>query len=137
MKKTARVFYNIACAIGCLVGIWHFSAPYSNQWYSYIPDAPIEIIQSINYINFCFSLLLSGFSLLLIMVQKKLFGGLKELKAFYAFYTLVWLSRVIIQLVWPWPSGLQLWLSIAFSVEFLLTLVPLLYLIKGTPDMNR
>lgn len=137
MKKIARVLYNVSCVIGSLVGIWHFFAPYSNKWYSYIPNAPTEILQSINYINFCFSLMLSGISLLLIIVQKKLFDGSRELKAFYAFYTLIWLSRVIIQLIWPWPSNLQLWLGIAFSMEFIFTLVPMLYLIKGVPNMNK
>jgi len=47
MKKLVVVLLNIACIIGCLVGIAHFFAPYSFQWYSYIPDAPIEIYQSI------------------------------------------------------------------------------------------
>jgi len=55
MKKVAKVFFNIACIIGCAVAVWHFTVPYSTKWFSYIPDAPIEIIQSIKYINFCFS----------------------------------------------------------------------------------
>ena len=128
MTKISKVFFNIACIIGCMVGLWHFFAPYLSQWFSYIPDAPTEIYQSINYINFCFSFFLAGFSLLLIFVQKKLFDGSKELKLFYAFYTLIWLTRIIIQLVWPWPSGLQLWLVVAFSTEFIFVLVPMIHL---------
>ncbi len=127
MKKVVMVFFNIACTIGCIVGILHFFAPYSFNWYSYIPDAPIEIYQSINYINFCFSFMLTGISLLLIIVQKQLFANLKELKIFYVFFVLVWLSRVIIQIVWPWPSGLQIWLVIAFAMEFIFTLIPMIY----------
>lgn len=128
MKKTARIFFNIACIIGLTVGIMHFFAPYAFKWYSYIPDAPKEIYQSINYVNFCFSLLLAGISVLLITVQKRLFEGQKELKIFYAFYVLVWLARVIIQIVWAWPSGLQIWLVVAFTLEFIFTLIPLVYL---------
>lgn len=56
MKKIVMVFFNIACMISCMVGILHFFTSYSFKWYSYIPDAPIEIYQSFNYINFCFSL---------------------------------------------------------------------------------
>jgi hypothetical protein len=130
MKKISRVSFNIACIIGALVGIWHFFAPYSSKWFSYIPNAPIEILQSINYVNFCFSFLLLGISLLLIVVQKKLFKGSIELIAFYTFYTLVWFSRILIQLVWPWPSSLQLWLVVAFSTEFVFSIIPLVYLIR-------
>ncbi len=49
MSKISKVFFNMACIIGIIVGSWHFFVPYSSKWFSYIPDAPTEIIQSINY----------------------------------------------------------------------------------------
>lgn len=131
MKKIVMVFFNIACMISCMVGILHFFTSYSFKWYSYIPDAPIEIYQSFNYINFCFSFLLAGFSLLFLIVQRKLFDDSKELNIFYAFFTLIWFSRIIIQLIWPWPSSLQLWLVIAFTMEFIFTLIPMIYFLKN------
>lgn len=132
MKKTVVVFFNIACIISCIIGIGHFFAPYSFKWYSYIPHAPIEIYQSINYINFCFSFLLAGISLLLIIVQKQLFADSKELKIFYTFFVLIWLSRVIIQIIWPWPSSLQIWLVTGFTMEFIFALIPMIYFLKNT-----
>lgn len=126
MRKTAKVFFNIACIISILVAIWHFFVPYSSNWFSFIPDAPTEIFQSINYINFCFSFMLAGIGLLLMIVQKKLFEGSKELKAFYVFFALIWFARIIVQLIWPWPSNLQLWLVVAFSTEFIFTLIPMM-----------
>lgn len=137
MKKIAIIFFNLACIIGLSVGIGHFFAPYSFEWYSYIPDAPVEIYQSINYINFCFSFLLAGLSLLLLIVQKQLFTGSKELKLFYAFFVLVWLSRVIIQIVWAWPSGLQTWLVTGFITEFIFALIPMLYLTGKNGHRNE
>lgn len=131
MKKTAQALFNVACIISCTVGVLHFFAPYFFRWYSYIPDAPLEIYQSINYVNFCFSFLLAGFSLVLLFVQKQLFSGTKELRLFYAFFVLVWLSRVVIQIVWPWPSSLQIWLVIAFTIELLLTSVPMVYFLQN------
>jgi magnesium-transporting ATPase (P-type) len=125
MKKAPLVFFNIACIIGILVGLGHFIVPYAFSWYSYIPDAPKEIIQSINYVNFCFSFLLTGLSLLLILMQRRLFGDLRELKAFYVFFVLVWVSRVVIQLLWPWPSPLQRWLVMGFVSELVLAAIPL------------
>lgn len=136
MKITAKVFFNIACIIGVIVAVWHFSVPYSSKWFSYIPDAPLEIIQSINYINFCFSFLLAGISLLLIIMQKKLFDDSGELRIFYAFFTLIWLSRIVIQLIWPWPSSLQLWLVVAFSTEFIFALIPMIYIIGTVPKQE-
>jgi hypothetical protein len=131
MKKIVMIFFNIACMISGMVGILHFFAPHFFNWYSYIPDAPIEIYQSFNYINFCFSFLLAGFSLLFLIVQRKLFDDSKELNIFYAFFTLIWFSRIIIQLIWPWPSSLQLWLVIAFTMEFIFTLIPMIYFLKN------
>ena len=58
MKKIAEVSFAVACIISLLVGMLHFFAPYAFGWYSYIPDAPTEIIQSVNYVNFCFYLFL-------------------------------------------------------------------------------
>lgn len=134
MKKISMIFFNIACIVSCMVGIWHFFVPYSFKWYSYIPNAPIEIYQSINYVNFCFSFLLTGISLLLLIVQKKLFSNMKELKIFYMFFVLVWLSRVIIQIIWPWPSNLQIGLVIGFSIEFIFTVIPMIFFLKNAKN---
>ncbi len=30
MKRTAEAFFNIACIIGVIVTVWHFSVPYSS-----------------------------------------------------------------------------------------------------------
>ena len=137
MKRIAIVFFNIACIISCIVGMLHFSVPTSFDWYSYIPDAPSEIYQSINYINFCFSFLLSGLSIILLMMQKQFFAHLNEATLVYLFFVLVWLSRAIIQIVWPWPSRLQLWLVIGFSTQFILTLIPMLFVIQNKYKLSQ
>ena len=131
LRGTTKVLFNVACIISCIVGVMHFFAPYSFGWYSYIPDAPIEIIQSINYVNFCFSFLLAGFSLILLLMQRQLFSGMKELNMLYVFFVLVWLSRVIIQIVWPWPSSLQTWLVVAFIIEFIFAAIPMIYFFRN------
>lgn len=130
MKKLSGISFVIACIISLLVGILHFFAPYAFGWYTYIPDAPVEIYQSVNYINFCFSFLLSGVSLLLLLLRRKIFDGPAELRAFYYFFVLVWLFRIVIQVIWPWPSVLQTWLVTAFIIEFILVAVPMLYFLS-------
>lgn len=134
--KIAQFFYKIGCIIGFMIGFLHFFAPYFFKWYSYIPDAPIEIYQSINYINFCFSFLLAGMSVLLLIVQKQLFAGLKELKIFYVFFSCVWLSRVIIQIIWPWPSSLQIWLVLGFIIEYIIIVTPII-LLNNSQNLNN
>ena len=44
MKKVAKVFFNIACIIGVIVAVWHFSVPYSSNLVCYIPECSTEII---------------------------------------------------------------------------------------------
>ncbi|ETA79822.1 hypothetical protein [Youngiibacter fragilis] len=134
MRKIAEVSFVIACTISLLVGLLHFFAPYAFGWYSYIPDAPAEIIQSVNYVNFCFSFLLTGISLLMMVLRQRIFEGPAELKAFYCFIVTVWLSRIVIQMFWPWPSVLQTWLVTAFTIQFMFTSVPILYFLSKSKE---
>jgi hypothetical protein len=113
------------------VGIWHFTVPYLYKWYSYIPEAPIEIIRSIDWINYFFSLFLTGISIILIVFKNKIFKKNKELLVFYGFFVFVWLNRVIITIILPMDYNIifigQL---IVFIIIFIIQLIPLIYLIK-------
>ena len=68
-----KIVYIIGLFLSTGVGIWHFSAPYLHKWYSYIPEAPTEIIVSIDYVNYFFSLLHTGISIILILLWKEVF----------------------------------------------------------------
>ena len=57
MKKN-RVMYYAGAAISLLVGLWHFTVPWMFGWASYIPYETLVV--PINYVNLCFSFLLSG-----------------------------------------------------------------------------
>lgn len=131
MKKFAGAAFSAGLIISALIGFLHFFAPYAFGWYGYIPDAPGEIIASIDYVNFFFSLLLFGLSAILLLMKKKVFDGSADLFVFYAFLVFTWLCRVIITLVIPWPSSLQTWLLLGFGTEFALTLFPAVYLLKS------
>lgn len=130
MKKLSSFLFSLGLIIGALVGFGHFFAPYVFEWYSYIPNAPREITASIDYINFFFSLLLTGLSLILLFFKKSAFAGSREVITFYSFLVLTWLSRVVVTIVVPWPSALQKWLIIGFLTEFIITLIPAIYLYK-------
>lgn len=130
MGKLSSILLSVGLIISSLVGILHFFIPYAFVWHSYIPNAPQEIYASIDYINFFFSLLLSGFSLILLFYKKKIFEGSIELLVFYIFLVFTWLCRVIITIVVPWPTSLQTWLMVGFTSEFIIILIPAIYLLK-------
>lgn len=130
MRKLSSVLFSVGLIISSLVGILHFFAPYAFAWYSYIPEAPQGIYASIDYVNFFFSLLLTGLSLILLFFKKKIFDGSREIFIFYVFLVFTWLCRVLITIVIPWPTTLQIWLITGFMTEFIITLIPVIYLLR-------
>ena len=71
MKKY-QVMYYAGAAISLLVGLWHFTVPWMFGWASYIPYETLVV--PINYVNLCFSFLLSGLSLTVILWGKMVFA---------------------------------------------------------------
>jgi hypothetical protein len=128
-----RALYYIGLGLSFAVGIWHFAAPYLYGWYSYIPDAPQEIIVSIDYVNYFFSLLLAGLSLLMMFFYKEVMSGKNRVAvAVYGFLVFVWLNRVIITFVEPWPNNPSFTATLisAFSVIFVINLIPFIKSVK-------
>ena len=127
-----KIIYIIGLLLSSGVGIWHFTAPYLYKWYSYIPNAPKEIIVSIDYVNYFFSLLLTGLSIILIILHKEVFSKNKSSVMFYGFLVFVWLNRVIITIILPWPNNIPFTIGLisAFSTIFILQLIPLIYILK-------
>jgi len=141
MKKLKFLYYT-GTTLSMLVGIWHFFVPYMFQWYSYIPQEYEALIVGIDYTNFCFSLLLSGLSLILILFGKKFFNENKEVFVFYGFLVFVWFSRIILSFVEPWPfdsSNPLAWTAYAQQIGailiFVMLLIPFIYLLyKGNKN---
>ncbi|MDR4945685.1 hypothetical protein [Neobacillus cucumis] len=131
MRNISGALFSAGLVISSLIGILHFFAPYGFSWYSYIPNAPDEIYASIDYINFFFSLLLTGLSLILLFFKKKIFEGSSEIFIFYVFLVFTWFCRVLITIVIPWPTPLQKWLIVGFLTEFIITLIPVIYLLRS------
>ena len=63
-----------------------------------------NLIVGIDYTNYCFSLLLFGLSIMLIMLGKRALGLNKEVIYFYFFLTVVWMFRACLAtFIEPWP----------------------------------
>ncbi len=103
MQKYKLIYY-ITVVISTLVGLWHFFVPWMFQWYDYLPTQYRNLIVGIDYTNYCFSILLFGLSLLLIILGKKALSMNKEVIIFYLFLTVVWAFRAsLATFIEPWP----------------------------------
>ena len=92
MKKYQIVYY-MGATISLLVGLWHFTVPWMFGWASYIPYETLVV--PINYVNLCFSFLLSWLSLTVILWGKKVFAQNPEALYLYGFLLALWLFRVV------------------------------------------
>ncbi len=103
MKKIKYLYYTTV-TISALVGLWHFFVPWMFQWYDYLPMQYENLIVGIDYTNYCFSLLLFGISVMLIVLGKKALSLNREVISFYYFLTLVWIFRACLaSFIEPWP----------------------------------
>ena len=104
MKKGIQILYYISAVISTLVGLWHFFVPWMFQWYDYLPMQYENLIVGIDYTNYCFSLLLFGLSIMLIILGKKALAMNREVIYFYFFLTVVWIFRACLaSFIEPWP----------------------------------
>ena len=104
LRKGIRVLYYFTVVLSTLVGLWHFFVPWMFQWYDYLPKQYENLIVGIDYTNYCFSLLLFGLSLMLIILGRKVLSLNREVTYFYYFLTVVWLFRACLaSFIEPWP----------------------------------
>ncbi len=104
MKKATKILYYISLSISMLVGLWHFFVPHLFQWYDYLPMQYENLIVGIDYVNYCFSALLFGISLILILLGKSAFSLNRETIIFYTYLTVVWVFRACLSVfIEPWP----------------------------------
>ena len=104
MKKGLQILYYVSVVISALVGLWHFFVPWMFQWYDYFPTQYRNLIVGIDYTNYCFSLLLFGLSVMLILLGKRALAMNREVIYFYFFLTVVWIFRACLaSFIEPWP----------------------------------
>ena len=104
LKKGRQILYYVSVAISALVGLWHFFVPWMFQWYDYLPMQYENLIVGIDYTNYCFSLLLFGTSVMLLVLGKRALAMNRETIYFYFFLTVVWIFRACLaSFIEPWP----------------------------------
>ena len=104
LKKGLQILYYVSVVISALVGLWHFFVPWMFQWFDYLPTQYRNLIVGIDYTNYCFSLLLFGLSVMLILLGKRALAMNREVIYFYFFLTVVWIFRACLaSFIEPWP----------------------------------
>lgn len=74
------------------------------DWYDYLPMQYENLIVGIDYINYCFSALLLGTSLVLILLGKSALTLNLETLVFHTMLTVIWVFRACLSLfIEPFP----------------------------------
>ena len=90
----------------------------------YIPYETLVV--PINYVNLCFSFLLSGLSLTVILWGKKVFAQNTEAFYIFVFLLVLWVFRVAVAMIYPCPPESNVWMSYGQLVGSVLVCVLLL-----------
>lgn len=133
-----RIPYYIGALLSMLVGLWHFTVPWMFGWADYIPYETLVV--PIHYMNLCFSFLLSGQSLILLLWGKKVFAENREAVVIYGFLLLLWIFRVVMTVVYPCPPESNAWMNYGqmagSALVMLLLLVPFVKIIRSMKRGN-
>lgn len=114
-------------------GIWHFTVPYTWNWFSYITPNATELVVAVQAINTFFSLslvLFGAVNLLLIYGNK---ANNYSIAVMLTATSILWITRVALQIVYPQGSinpALQYGMLLAFIITALCYIIPLISIIR-------
>ncbi len=128
-----NLFLKILVIIGSIAsigfGIWHFFVPRIWNWYSYIDPKATELIVAVRAINVFFSLALVLFGVINLLFINGDHANRYSIIVILTVTSILWLSRFIIQLIYPQGSlypGLQYGMLAVFALIALCHLIALL-----------
>ncbi len=104
MNSLVKVMVGFASIASIAFGVWHFFVPGVWKWYSYIDPNATELIVAVRAINVFFSLSLVLFGILNILF---IFGSNANRFSIIALLVatcVLWLTRLIFQLIYPQGS---------------------------------
>lgn len=122
MNILVKILVSIGSSASIGFGIWHIFVPRLWKWYSYMDPGATELIVAVRAINVFFSLSLVLFGLLNLLF---ILGGNSNRYSIIALLTatsILWLTRVAIQMIYPQGSQYPL-LQYGMLAVFLVVLL--------------
>ncbi|OHD16105.1 MAG: hypothetical protein A2Y34_07790 [Spirochaetes bacterium GWC1_27_15] len=112
MKKVITVLLYVSLIVNLSIGLVHFFVPNLENLYSAIPDTSRHALVALAWINFFFSLFLTGLSLILLISVKKILDFDYLGIILYGFMGFVWFCKVILTIMLPWNEKFDLTVQI-------------------------
>jgi len=129
-----KVLVLIGGSVSIGFGVWHFFVPGWWDWYSYINRSATELVLAVRAINAFFSLSLVLFGVVNVLLVWGKRSNRYSIGVFLAATCVLWLTRVVFQLVYPQGSAnpvLQYGMLAAFTVVFLCHAISLFVVASG------
>jgi hypothetical protein len=104
MNTLVKILVTIGSSASIGFGIWHFFVPKAWKWYSYIDGNATELIVAVRAINVFFSLSLVLFGLLNMLFVHGGKANRYSLMVLLAATCILWLTRLVFQLIYPQGS---------------------------------
>ena len=104
MNLLVKILVVIGSSASIGFGIWHFFVPGLWKWYSYMTPSATELIVAIRAINAFFSLSLVLFGIINIFFVFGNHANRYSIIVMLAATCILWLTRVVLQLVYPQGS---------------------------------
>ena len=133
MNCFVKILITIGSSASIAFGVWHFFVPSVWKWYSHIDASATELIVAIRAINVFFSLSLVLFGALNILFVYGNNANRFSLIALMAATCILWLTRLVFQVVHPQGSlfpGLQYGMLAAFALVTLCYLISLIIIVS-------
>jgi hypothetical protein len=135
LNLLVRILVTIGSSASIGFGIWHFFVPEAWKWYSYIDIHATELVAAVRAINvfFSLSLVLFGIVNLLFIYGDK--SNRYSIIVMLAATCILWITRVIFQLVYPQGSispALQYGMLSTFIIVSLCYIISLFIMVLQT-----
>jgi hypothetical protein len=132
LNLLAKILVMIGSFVSIGFGIWHFFVPEMWNWYSYVDVNATELVAAVRAINVFFSLSLVLFGIVNILFIYKDKANRYSIIIMLAATSILWITRVIFQIVYPQGSinpALQYGMLSAFIIVSLCYIIPLVVLV--------
>lgn len=103
-NSLVKILVMIGSSASIGFGVWHFFVPQAWKWYSYIDPKATELIVAVRAINVFFSLSLVLFGILNMLFIYGDRANRYSIIVMLAATCILWLTRLVFQLVYPQGS---------------------------------